>query len=409
MADGFPDFYPDDEQMRQKAENSGLSSRRLLPVGATNIPPRQWAYAKFLLFGSAAVIGAVDGVGKGFVAAAMLCCFVTGKPLLGEKVWRKGQVAIITYEDDEEEWHRRIAAVCLKYELDYEKILESVHFIYKHDETKISFGTRSSEGMFFPDSDNIIKVLKDNDIVFLLVDPFNHAHDGDDGNNNVMIAKVAHEVSRIAKVTKAAVMVLHHLRKGSTGHTDDLMGATSLRATFRNCRILIRMMEDVAEKMEITDGAWRYIRIGGSKENFAPPPDKSRWLKLESIDLGNGTEDYPAGDNMGVAVTWEARPTFEGMDAIVLRAVFQELRDTVHSPAKQAKHTPWAGKVLMETGARNEIEAAKILRTWIGSGTLETGKYYHKASKNGVSCVTVNDAKAAEILAELEPEGGPSN
>jgi hypothetical protein len=37
---------------------------------------------------------------------------ITGRPLLGEKVWRTGPVAIITYEDDQEESHRRIAAAC---------------------------------------------------------------------------------------------------------------------------------------------------------------------------------------------------------------------------------------------------------------------------------------------------------
>jgi RecA-family ATPase len=178
-----------------------------------------------------AVLGAVDGVGKGFVATVMMLAMITGRPLLGEKVWRKGPVAIITYEDDEEEWHRRIAAACIKYELDYEYVLDNVHFIHKPDETKVTFGARDQDGTFFPDSDGIIKTLKHLGIVLLVIDPFNHAHDGDDGNNNVAIARVAGEVMRIAKATKAAVMVLHHLRKGASGHADDLMGALSLRAT----------------------------------------------------------------------------------------------------------------------------------------------------------------------------------
>ena len=288
----------------------------------------------------------------------MALAMITGKPLLGERVWRTGPVAIITYEDDEEEWHRRIAAACLKYDLDYTAILEHIYFFHKPDETNVSFGTINRDGMFFPDSQALIKALKDLGIVLLIIDPFNHCHDGDDGNNNVMIAKVAAEVSRIAKATKAAVMVLHHLRKGSSGQADNLMGALSLRATFRSCRILMRMTEEAADKMKISDGPWRYLRIVGSKENYTPPPDKSSWFKLESVPLGNTFDEvYPEGDNMGVATPWHPRPMFEGMDAQTLRTAFNTLRDTPHSPNKQAKHTPWAGIVLMETGKRSEVEA----------------------------------------------------
>jgi hypothetical protein len=391
------------ERTVREEAGAGMPYRKLKPVGAANIPPRQWAYGKFLLFGVVAVLGAQDGAGKGVVATPKMLAMITGKPLLGEKVWRKGPVAIITYEDDEEEWYRRIAAACIKYELDYEYVLDNIYFIHKPDETKVTFGARDQDGTFFPDSDNIIKTLKHLGIVLLIIDPFNHAHDGDDGNNNVAIARVAAEVMRIAKATKAAVLVLHHLRKGASGHADDLMGALSLRATFRSCRILMRMLEEVAEKMKIADGAWRYIRIAGNKENYAPPPDKSTWFKLASLPLGNtGDETYPEGDDMGVAVTWEPRPMFEGMDAATLRAVFQALRDTIHGSAKQAKHTPWAGKALMNAGGRSEIEAGKILKAWVESGVLIEGRYNHKDSRNEVGCVTVNDTRAAEILAEME-------
>src|SRR5580704_13897876 len=146
------------------------------------------------------------------------------------------------------------------------------------------------------------------------------------------------------------------------------MGATSLRATFRSCRILARMTSEVADKLKISD-PWRYIRIAGSKENYAPPPDKTSWFKLVSVLLGNPTDAYPDGDDVGVATAWQARGMFEGMKADTLAAVFDALRQTVHGPAKQAKHTPWAGKPLIEIGGRNPEEAGKIIKAWIESGT----------------------------------------
>ena len=60
------------------------------------------------------------------------------------------------------------------------------------------------------------------------------------------------------------------------------------------------------------DDPWRYTRIAGSKENYAPPSDRVTWFKLVSVRLNNRTDDYPEGDSVGVATIWQPRPTFEG-------------------------------------------------------------------------------------------------
>jgi DnaB helicase-like protein len=82
---------------RTQADADGLELLRLDPVGPAKIPPRRWAYGHFLLFGCASVIGAVDGGGKGAIAVVIALAMITGKPLLGEHVWRAGPVVIITY------------------------------------------------------------------------------------------------------------------------------------------------------------------------------------------------------------------------------------------------------------------------------------------------------------------------
>ncbi len=160
MADGsFPDLSAAKEQAQQSTATPAplqngrpIESSLLLPIGATAIPPRAWAYGRFLLFGSAAVLGAVDGGGKGAIAVAMALATITGKPLLGEKVWRAGPVAIVSYEDDETEWHRRIAAACVHYELNYADVLKQMHFIRKPGD-RVSFGSIDEAGqVIFPHS-----------------------------------------------------------------------------------------------------------------------------------------------------------------------------------------------------------------------------------------------------------------
>jgi hypothetical protein len=181
--------------------------------------------------------------------------------------------------------------------------------------------------MVFPDGDAIIAHLKAIDTVLLIIDPFNQARTLDDGNNNVMIAKVARELNRIATAANVAALVLHHLRKGATGAPEDLMGALSLRATFRSCRILARMKEDQAKTLQVPERqAWRYSRIVGSKENYAPPPELTTWYKLESIDLNNPDALYTAGDNVQVAVSWTPPSAFAGISHTDLAAIFAKLR-----------------------------------------------------------------------------------
>lgn len=394
------------KKAREKTENSAVASESLPFILPNQIPPRPWAYGNFLMFGQAAVIGAVDGGGKGAIAVAMALAMITGEPLLEERVWRRGPVAIISYEDDTAEWHRRIAAACIHYHLDYEFILGNVRFIVKRPSGRISFGTMI-EGAITSDREKIVAELDLFKPALVIVDPFNHAHHLDDGNNNAMVARVAGEMMMVAKETDAAVLVLHHLRKGSVGSPDDLMGATSLRATLRSSRILARMAPDVAEKMEIKD-PWRYIRVAGSKENYAPPPERAKWYRLASVQLGNGTDDYPDGDSIAVATPWQARPMFEGMDATALGKVFEKLRSVTHGPARQAKHTPWAGKPLEEIGGRSPREAAKIITAWMESGVLIKGEYLHAESKNKVARVTLDDAKASAIMAEIRaPDVAP--
>ena len=61
-------------------------------------------------------------------------------------------------------------------------------------------------------------------------------------------------MNRIAYDSEFAGLALHHLRKGSTGQVDDIMGATAIRATFRSSCVMTKMMTEEAEKLDVT---WR--------------------------------------------------------------------------------------------------------------------------------------------------------
>jgi AAA domain/DnaB-like helicase N terminal domain len=376
------------------------------PHSITSIPPRRWAYGNFLLFGEASVIGGVDGVGKGAMAVVVALSFITGRALLGERVWRTGPIAIITYEDNEVEWRRRIAAACLHYGIDYEGVISNFYFITR-PKRRISLAAHGPGGdILLPDGDDIIQALKGIGAVLLIVDPFNHAHELSDGNNNALIAQVAGEITRIARESDAAALVLHHLRKGSTGDPDDLMGATSLRATFRACRILARMTEKEAEALSVpARQSFRYSRIAGTTENYAPPPERATWYRLESKALGNPDELYTDGDNLQVTTSWPPPSAFAGIPLTEIAEIFTRLRlppgeGLRWSPDKRTKDE-WCGNPIVEVTGVNAEVAARMIKGWIDTATLIEDEYRHPKSRQMRKFVTLNEVKAAEILGLL--------
>jgi hypothetical protein len=391
---------------RAKPPDEPLLCEPLAPRAVSAIPPRPWAYGHYLLFGSAAVLGAVDGGGKGAQAVAVALSMITERALLGEHVWRTGPVAIITYEDDPTEWERRIAAACLHHMIDYETVIRSFHFIHRHGDPVCLAEASVTGGVRFPDGDEIIERLKAIGAVLLIIDPFNLAHALEDGNNNVLIAKVAAETSRIAAASGAAVLVLHHLRKGAVGDPDDLMGAVALRANFRSCRILTRMTAKEAEDLGIPERhAWRYKRISGTKENYAPPPEEAAWYRLESVNLGNASEFYPQGDSVGAMALWTPPSAFEGVLLTHIAVIFERLRQPPGEGLRWAadpRTAEWIGKPIAAVTGKDDKAIARIIKTWIDTSTLIEGIYHHPASRKTRKFLTLNEAKAAEILKPLQ-------
>ena len=63
--------------------------------------------------------------------------------------------------------------------------------------------------------------------------------------------------------------------------------ASALVFHSRSARALNTMSEKEAEAAGIDLGQRRfYFRIDNGKSNCAPPPERSEWRKIESIDLG---------------------------------------------------------------------------------------------------------------------------
>ena len=71
----------------------------------------------------------------------------------------------------------------------------------------------------------------------------------------------------------------------------------------RSIEVLNKMTPAEAEKLGL-DQHWRYFYVDDGRANMAPLGER-KWFKLASVELGNCTDLYPKGDNVGVVTTWK--------------------------------------------------------------------------------------------------------
>jgi hypothetical protein len=87
-----------------------------LPDPAT-IPPRQWLYGTQLLRGFVSVLVAPGGTGKSAYAMAVATAIASGRPILGENIFARVNVAVLNLEEPLDELDRRLAAICIRHKV----------------------------------------------------------------------------------------------------------------------------------------------------------------------------------------------------------------------------------------------------------------------------------------------------
>jgi hypothetical protein len=183
--------------------------------------------------------------------------------------------------------------------------------------------------------------------------------------------------------------------------TETSRGASSLIDAVRIGRALNKMTQTQAEELGV-DEPNRYFRIGGAdspgKHNMAPPIDKTKWFKIESVDLenapqtGNVFEDMAGlqSDLVGVVATWEPPNLIDNVKSV---AQLEEIQRRASAgrwrKSPQAVDEPWVGILVAEVlgkdldkpGERRVVR--KLIGLWMEKKALEeyTAKDGHGEEK----------------------------
>jgi hypothetical protein len=381
-----PRIIPDRSGAPVRTNESASAAAKLVTIAATPyvwkpasaIPRREWLYGTHLIRRFASATIAPGGVGKSSVILTDAIAMATGRDLLGIKPSQRCRVWCWNGEDPADEMDRRIAAICINYEIKQEE-LEGWLFTDSGRDQEIIIASQTRDGAVIakPVSDALIDAINSNKIDVLSIDPFISSHRVTENDNNA-IDLVAKEWARIADVTNCAIDLSHHTRKtnGAEATVEDGRGAGALIAAVRSARVLNVMDKKEADKAGMV-GHRSYFKMENGKANLAPPPDGADWFQIKSVLLGNGEPNNPfdSGDNVGVVVKWKWPDPLDGVTGTDFEKAATAIRGGKWRENIQAKD--WVGHAVGQALDLDVMEKAPkakvsgIVKAWLRAGTLK--------------------------------------
>lgn len=398
------------EQGRQSALAAPLVAQpAALPAPAT-IPPREWLYGTRLIRRFVSVLAAPGGVGKSALALAQALALVTGRGFLGERVHHSVPAWVMNLEDPLDELNRRVAALMALHDLPREAVAGRL-FLTSGRDRRLRMAEFDETGIVHPDQQGVVDQAVAHGIGLIVVDPFVKSHALDENANPQMDA-AATAWAEIAEATGAAVLLVHHVRKGAAGDVDAMRGAKALTDAARSAALLTPMTEEEANQLSVpARERWRHVRLDDAKINMAARAENALWYRLQGIALGNRTALYPEGDNVAALAPWKPPSPFRALSPVDCNLALDRIAaGTLDGCAYAATRggrsgERWVGQVLTQGFGLDDGDAARVISAWLRSGLLEEFEYRHPTQRKLRLGVRVDDTKRPTIPANPSTTG----
>ena len=300
-AEPIPDMEPPpaapEKPKRHKPANV-LVPFKAFDVGS--LPRRRWLLDQHFMRGVVSITAGMGGRGKSSNSLVEAIVLATSRAIAG-RTTRRALPCLSCGDDNMEELHRRVAAICLRYNLDMAE-LEGWLFLT----TPREFELRVAEGYLDVKTDDatinrIHDQIEANAIDVAILDPLVKLHSVREAD--VGMDRVIGVFQAVADEHGCSVEIVHHTRKGAAGQGDamqggdDMRGSSSIQGAVRSQRMVNVMPTAEAARLQIPEAdRRRYIRITNEKTNYAPP-GHGGWFRLASVELANG-------DYVGVVEPW---------------------------------------------------------------------------------------------------------
>jgi hypothetical protein len=363
------------------------------------IPPRGWLLGNTFCRRFVSSLTAGGGAGKTALRMAQALSLATGREPTGEHVFQRCRVLYVSLEDDRDELRRRVRAAMKHHGIEPAEI---EGWLYLATPTAMGLNLAElKEGEFKRGNLNtkLEEVIELHGLDVVILDPFVKAHAVSENDNN-LIDQVMTMLADIAAKHNVAIDVLHHVAKGppDPGNADRGRGASALKDAARLVYTLTPMEPKEAETFGISEAERRsLVRMDSAKVNLAPPTE-TKWFKLVGVNLGNGTDAYPNGDQVQTVEPWLPPDTWGGLSHFVLNeiltAIDKGLEDgSRYSDRGAAKDRAAWQVVVQHAPEKTEKQARQIVRTWVKNGVLMVEEYDDPVRREKVKGLRVNPAK----------------
>jgi hypothetical protein len=365
----------------------------------SHIPPREFLLGTSYCRGFVSMLQSPGGIGKTTVRIAQGVAAAVGRPITVEYVFQRCRVLIVCMEDDINELRRRLRACRMHHKIGADEIKGWLFYAAPGGKSGKLMTSDSGQRTVGDLARYIVDVVVERNIDIVIVDPLKKAH-GVEENDNTAMDDVMQLITDIAATHNIAVDVPHHTSKGTpeAGNADKGRGASSTKDAARLVKTLTVMTPEEANIFGIRapDDRRRYVRYDTGKENIAPPSE-AKWFKLVGVQLGNGTELYPSGDNVQAIEVWNPPDAFEGMHTDRSNQILDQFQsawddaEPFSSAPRAQKRAAW--KMVAEIAGKEEAPARQIVRTWVQNGVLVEEEYEDKADRKTRKGLKVDHAK----------------
>lgn len=381
------------EQPREQTTPAGNHVSNDEPLGEidaselpSTIPPRAWLLGNLFCRRYASSIIADGAVGKTSLRYAQLISLAIGRSLTGDHVFQRCRVLIVSLEDDINEVNRRIAALCLHYGI---KRADLAGWLFVaapgHRGGKLLTVDKNGQSVVGSLSGKLLRTIKQRKIDVACLDPFVKTHSVEE-NNNSMIDEVVQILTDLAIDCNIAIDVPHHTSKGTAdpGNANRARGASSMKDAARLVYSLTPMTSEEAQLFNISEAERRFlVRMDSAKVNIAPPMTEARWFKLVSVDLGNGTEMYPAGDRVQAIEPWDPPNMWDKISQNQVDAILAEIDQGLadgnyFSDARSAKERAAWKVVERHIPTLGEAQCRRVIATWMTSNPPQLVRFTYR-------------------------------
>jgi hypothetical protein len=242
------------------------------------------------------------GGGKTTLGLVEAVTMATAHNLLGEQPVERLHIWYHNGEDGTDELNRRIAAICVHYNIDPRE-LDGWLFITSGLEMPIKIAGGNGDVRLNKEvADAVITGIRSNGIDVLIMDPLITLHSLAEAENHKM-DPVIRKFASIANEMNCSIELAHHTRKKVTGQeeytTADARGASAIIDAVRSARTINGLNTNDVKLLDITDEleVLSYFRLDKGKVNMIRKGSAS-YFKFVSVELPNGHDGGP-GDDVG--------------------------------------------------------------------------------------------------------------